>query len=77
MDIRERLRVEAAYTAIYGSRETLIKSWPAATRVKFGCGLIKWSPTSRTVIDTLFKMLVIFSCTGVPVKDPKQRQYSI
>lgn len=71
MWILEKRRVEEAYIAIYGSRKTLIKSRPATTRVKFGCGPIKWSPTTRTVIDTLFKMLVIFSCARIPVKDPK------
>lgn len=53
------------WVKIYGPRKTLIKSWPATTRIKFGCGSVERSPASCTVIDSLLKELVIFSCARI------------
>lgn len=63
---QEKKKAEA-HSAIYGSREALVESWPATTRIEFGCGPVKWSTTSSTIVGTLFKMLVIFSGAWVPV----------
>lgn len=54
-----------AYGLVYGSRKTLIESWPATAGVEFGFGLVKRSPTACTFIDSLLKELIIFTSARI------------
>jgi hypothetical protein len=65
--VEDTKQENGSYIAIYGSRETFIESRPTTTRVEFGCGPIKRSSASSTLINSLTKELVIFSCARIPV----------
>lgn len=66
--VNENKESEEAYVTIYGTRKTFIERWPTTTRVKFGCGPVKWSSTSCTIVNTFFIELVILPCTWIPVE---------
>lgn len=61
-----KIRMIEAHIAIYGPGKTFVECWPATTRVKFGCGSVKWSSTSCTTVNAFAKELVVFSRPWIP-----------
>ena len=59
---------KGAYRAIYGSRKTLVESWPATPRIELGSGFVKWGPTTSTFIYALSKKFVILTSAWVSGK---------